>query len=225
MRTVVIEIPEQDVGKLGRYTAELSRDVESLEVLHHVKHGQGKSALICKIKPKEGSDVKRSNLSFKFRRFELLSEEKDGVVVYIEAGTSPMATELSNPPKVFLSFPFEVREVSRRVTFTGEESEMKKLFRWLERSRIEFKVISNSEARSYPNSFLDGLSEAQKDALVLAYVSGYYRVPRNVKIGELARRERVHKSTFAEHLMKAENMVISRVLAFEPKTVLDSVTV
>ena len=39
MRRVVVELPEQEIKKLGDYTAELSREVESLEVVHHVRHG------------------------------------------------------------------------------------------------------------------------------------------------------------------------------------------
>jgi hypothetical protein len=211
MRRVVMELPEQDVKKLGGYTAELSRDVESLEVVHHVKHGTEGSAIICKIKPK-GDGPKIYDLKFRFKKFEVLSEERDGFLVYLEAETAPLSPEGSKPPIVYLNFPFEIRAGTRRVTFLGDEAELKKLFRWLEKMGVKFKVLSNSDARSSPDSVLNSLSEQQRRALLSAYIEGYYEVPRRVNLEALAQRQHVNKSTFAEHLMRAENRLISRIL-------------
>jgi hypothetical protein len=214
MRRVVMEVPEQQIKKLGAYTAELSRDVESLKVVHHLKHGTGGSAIICKIKPKEGG-TKIGDLRFRFKRFEVLSEEEDGFLVYLEAETAPLSPGGPNPPRVYLNFPFEVRGGNRRVTFLGEATELKRMFQWLEARGVKFQVLSNSDARSSPESFLDGLSRHQREALLSAYANGYYEVPRRVNLDELARLQNVNKSTFAEHLLKAENRLISRILADE----------
>ena len=216
MRRVVMEVPEQQIKKLGAYTAELSRDVESLEVVHHLRHGTEESAIICKIKPKD-SGAKIGDLKFRFKKFEVLSEEKDGFLVYLEAETAPLSPEGPNRPRVYLNFPFEVRGGNRRVTFLGDSAELKKMFRWLERRGIKFEVLSNSDARTSPESALDGLSGQQRKALVAAYSNGYYEVPRRVNLDALARWQNVKKSTFAEHLLKGENRLISRVLADELK--------
>lgn len=193
---------------------ELSRDVESLEVVHHVRHGTEGSAIICRIKPKD-SGAKIEDLKFRFKKFEVLAEEKDGFLVYLEAEAARLSPEGPNPPKVILNLPIEVRGGTRRVTFLGDAAELKKLFRWLERRGVKFQVLSNSDSRSSPESVLDGLSEQQQKAIFAAYSSGYYEVPRKVNMDALARRERVKKSTFAEHLLKAENRLISRTLANE----------
>jgi hypothetical protein len=214
MRRVVLEVPEQQIEKLGAYTAELSRDVESLEVVHHLRHGTEGSAIICRIKPK-GGGTKLGDLKFKFKKFEILSEEKDGFLVYLEAETSPLSPEGPNPPKVYLNFPFEVRGGNRRVTLLADAAELKRMFRWLEGKGVKFRVLSNSDARSSPESVLDGLSEQQRKALFSAYASGYYEVPRKVNLDVLARRQNINKSTFGEHLLKAENRLISRILADE----------
>lgn len=214
MRRVVMELPEQDIKKLGGYTAELSRDVDSLEVVHHVRHGTEGSAIICKIKPKDDGP-KIHDLKFRFRKFEVLSEESDGFLVYLEAEAAPLSPGGPKPPTVYLNFPFEIRAGTRRVTFLGDSVELKKLFRWLEETGVRFKVLSNSDARSSPDSALNSLSEQQRQALLSAYVEGYYEVPRRVNLDALAKRQRVNKSTFAEHLMRAENRVISQILADE----------
>lgn len=209
-----MELPEQDIKKLGGYTAELSRDVESLEVVHHVKHGMEGSAIICKIRPKDNG-AKVYDLRFRFKKFEVLSEERDGFLVYLEAETAPLSPESSKPPTVYLNFPFEIRAGTRRVTFLGETAELKKLLRWLEKMGVKFKVLSNSDARSSPDSALNSLSEQQRQALFSAYAEGYYEVPRKVNLDALAQGQHVNKSTFAEHLMRAENRVISRIVSDE----------
>ena len=145
----------------------------------------------------------------------MLSEEKDGFIVYLEAEPAPLSPGDSNPPKVYLNFPFEVRGGSRRVTFLGDTAELKKLFRWLEHRGVRFDALSNSDARSSPDSVLNGLTAQQRNALFTAYANGYYEAPRKVNLNELARKQNVNKSTFAEHLLKAENRLISLTLAEE----------
>lgn len=168
------------------------------------------------IKPKD-SGAKIGDLKFRFKKFEVLSEEEDGFLVYLEAETVPLSPDDPNPPKVYLNFPFEVRGGNRRVTFLGEAAELKKMFRWLEERGVKFEVLSNSDARSSPESALDGLSGQQRKALLSAYANGYYEVPRRVNLDALAGRQNLNKSTFAEHLLKAENRLISRVIADELK--------
>ena len=216
MRRDVLELPEHEMGKLGEYTAELSTEVESLEVMHHVRHGTAGSAVVCRVKPKENFKGKVGELSFRFKKFEVLSEQRDGIVLYLEAETAPLSTNTPNPPKVYLNFPFEISGGHRRVTFLGDEAEIEKLFRWLGKNRVKFEVLSNTDARYSPNSFMDGLTDQQRKALTLAYSSGYYELPRKVNLESLAKRQKLNKSTFAEHLLKAENYLISRMMESEP---------
>jgi hypothetical protein len=52
------------------------------------------------------------------------------------------------------------------------------------------------------------------DAVIRAYSHGYYRLPRSADIQEIARRERVKRTTFQEHLKKGENKIIERIIPF-----------
>jgi hypothetical protein len=216
VRRVVIQLPDQETTKLGNYTIELSREVESLDVIHHVKHGIEGSAVVCRVRPKDSFKDKVAGVIFKFTKFEVLSQENDGLIVYIAAEAAPMSPGTPNPPKVYLNFPFEVRAGNRRVTFLGYGVEIKKLFRWFKKNRVNFEVLSNTDARFSPNSLLHGLTHQQRNALHSAYAGGYYEQPRKVNLDALARKQNVNKSTFAEHLLKAENYTISRAMADEP---------
>jgi HTH DNA binding domain len=214
MRRVVMELSEKGMEKLGGFTLELSGGVESLEVSHRLSHGTEGSAILCRIKPKDPK-AKVADLKFKFKKFEVLSEGDAGFIVYLEAEAPRLPPLGPNPPKVFLNLPIEVRGGRRRVTILGEGAELKKLFRWLGNRSVDFKVLSNSDAKSSPESALGSLSGQQRKALLAAYSSGYYEIPRRSHLEEIARGQRVNKSTFAEHLLKAENRLIARVLADE----------
>ena len=60
----------------------------------------------------------------------------------------------------------------------------------------------------------DGLTDRQLAALRLALDNGYYEQPRKASISGLAKQTSVARSTFEEHLRKAENKVLVNVGQF-----------
>lgn len=50
-------------------------------------------------------------------------------------------------------------------------------------------------------------------ALITAYSLGYYDVPRKVSSKEVSRHLNMDKSTFVEHLRKAERKIVAQVIA------------
>ena len=52
------------------------------------------------------------------------------------------------------------------------------------------------------------LTRNQKEAIEMAYQSGYYDFPRNIELKELAKRANKSLSTFREHLRKAEKKLM-----------------
>lgn len=59
------------------------------------------------------------------------------------------------------------------------------------------------------DSLFDDLTDRQLAALRLALDAGYYEQPRGSSIRDLADRTSVSRSTFEEHLRKAENKLVS----------------
>jgi predicted DNA binding protein len=58
------------------------------------------------------------------------------------------------------------------------------------------------------------LTGKQMDALMRAYTHGYYQLPRAADIQEIAKVERVKRTTFQEHLKKGENKIIERIIPY-----------
>jgi predicted DNA binding protein len=60
-------------------------------------------------------------------------------------------------------------------------------------------------------SLLGGLTGKQAGALVTALDNGYYNLPRSASAVEIAKRMRIPRSSFVDHLRKAQNKVIEAV--------------
>lgn len=55
---------------------------------------------------------------------------------------------------------------------------------------------------------IDRLSEAQREAYELARAEGYYSWPRKITVRDLAEKQDISKTTFLEHLRKAESKLL-----------------
>jgi predicted DNA binding protein len=91
----------------------------------------------------------------------------------------------------------------------------------LERKGFKVDVLRKAEIRGSlagcileADSIFSSLTGKQMDALMRAYTHGYYRLPRGADIQEIAKVERVKRTTFQEHLKKGENKIIERIIPY-----------
>ena len=103
-----------------------------------------------------------------------------------------------------------------------DEGDVRALFRDLESDR-EIDVLSKTTIaeQQLPHSMLapvdrlfEDLTDRQLAALRFALESGYYEQPRGTSLRELAERTAVARSTFEEHLRKAENKLLTNAGEF-----------
>lgn len=66
----------------------------------------------------------------------------------------------------------------------------------------------------HPAHLFDGLTDRQVRALLLAYENGLFNVPAEGDLDEIAKREGVARSTFGEHLRKAQQRLVSNAYPF-----------
>ena len=108
----------------------------------------------------------------------------------------------------------------RAVAFS--EKDLKALFRELDAtSEVEVvtkKVVDEGTVRESlvitASSLLGGLTPNQAEALVLALDSGYYRVPKKATTEDVAAKVGVPRTTYDEHLRKAESKVMLSVAPY-----------
>lgn len=103
-----------------------------------------------------------------------------------------------------------------------DESDVGALLHELETDR-DIEVLSKTAitAQRIPHSMMapvdqlfESVTERQMAALRLALESGYYEQPRKTSLRELAARTAVARSTFEEHLRKAENKILTNAGQF-----------
>lgn len=61
-------------------------------------------------------------------------------------------------------------------------------------------------------ALFSSLTERQMEAVLAAHRNGYYNLPRDADVKAIAAREQVPRTTFQEHLMKAENKLVGALI-------------
>jgi len=111
-------------------------------------------------------------------------------------------------------------EYHRIIAFRHEDFE--ELLQRLEKGGWVFKILRKVPFDGFIGSSLtltadalfSDLTEKQMDALLTAYRNGYYRLPRKADVKTIASKERVPRTTFQEHLKKAENKIVAALVPY-----------
>lgn len=73
--------------------------------------------------------------------------------------------------------------------------------------------IGNTLAVTAGALFSD-LTRKQMEALLVSYDRGYYRLPRKSSLTTIAKNRRIPRTTFEEHLRKAENKLMTNLIPY-----------
>jgi len=117
---------------------------------------------------------------------------------------------LSIPPDVYFGGWEEHRVIGFR------DTDYKKLFRELERlGPVEITQKKNIPEKTIRDAFIIPLSTVlsqltgkQAEALMIALDLGYYNLPKKMTAEEFAVKNKVPRTTFEEHLRKAESKIM-----------------
>jgi predicted DNA binding protein len=78
--------------------------------------------------------------------------------------------------------------------------------------KVPFDGFVASSLTISADALFSGLTEKQMEAILTAYRHGYYNLPRNADVQAIAAKEKVPRTTFQEHLQKAENKLVSALV-------------
>ncbi len=106
----------------------------------------------------------------------------------------------------------------RLIAFRHEN--IKKLLTKLREDGFEVEILRKKPFDGYIASSLtlttdalfSGLTEKQIHALLTAFAQGYFRFPRGSDLQTIASKEKISRTTFLEHLKKAENKLITALI-------------
>jgi hypothetical protein len=216
MRRATLEVNYEDSWKkiFGNY----ANKIDLLEAMKCFKCDTHGLALICRIKLKDNNmTIKELQGKGLLTRVEALYREKDGsFVVFIEGKSCvPLPPKNVKPFQVMMSKPPEFLDLDKmKVEVIGKEKEMQKFLNYTATLNSRpFKLTGLSALEPRQESHLANLTGRQRQALITAYSLGYYEVPRKVSSVEVSRHLNMDKSTFVEHLRKAERKIVAQVIA------------
>ncbi|MFW9795252.1 MAG: helix-turn-helix domain-containing protein [Candidatus Thorarchaeota archaeon] len=82
---------------------------------------------------------------------------------------------------------------------------------WMLR-KVSFKGFSESQMTVTTETLFADLTEKQTNAVLNAYAHGYYKIPRDADVQTIADRLDLPRTTFQEHLKKAENKIMKAIV-------------
>lgn len=113
-----------------------------------------------------------------------------------ESGLYDFINESTLPPE----YPIVVRDGWAEWDLTGSREELKEFQTWLENLGFDYELVSLVRADSR-----DGLlTDRQREVLRVAQKEGYFEIPRECTLGDLAHRFDIDKSTASEILRRAQ---------------------
>jgi predicted DNA binding protein len=161
-----------------------------------------------------------ADLRASFRARVLSIDGPDALVMIpdFEWSTPPSVTALARRTNVWVLHPVVYFGGTETYRFVApSKTELHKLVSRLQRvGDVEILSLSGratlGAVREVPTAaihFFEGLTDRQARCLVAAYEGGLLDVPARTKWGEVARREGLSRSTFGEHLRKAQHRLLA----------------
>jgi len=80
--------------------------------------------------------------------------------------------------------------------------------------KVSFDGFIASSLTLSADHLFSGLTEKQMDAMLTAYRHGYYNLPRDSDVQTIAAKKKVPRTTFQEHLKKAENKLVAALIPY-----------
>jgi predicted DNA binding protein len=214
MRRLIVESGIEEIGKHLGLGASLNK-IESFEILNFLREEPNEIAIICKIKFKDTATKLQDVLSDHSAIIQHLEKQKDGGHIYYikrKPLTAIAASDLLASGG-FISAPFEIKDGYFRVSYLGTSQEIKRFIGFLNKTHLEYRIISLTDARFSPSSPLSSLTGKQRRVLLAAFKRGYYDIPKKVSSDQLAKSLHIREPTLVRHRIKAEKRLIAAVLA------------
>ncbi len=83
--------------------------------------------------------------------------------------------------------------------------------RVIHKRKLPLNVVRSS---IWTSSILSSFSQRQAESLIKAQLMGYYNSPRGTTTGNIAKSMKLGRSTFEDHLRKAENVLINSFVPY-----------
>ena len=192
--------------------------VEFYPLGHYVKGNHVYVSAIHTAKGRE-EDIKKYVRDLKKNERVVRIEVSKGIFTLVRESLSKKTYQTIYNPKLIYVSPghntadgYESWEIA-----CWERKPLEDLIKAMEEAKttLYFEVLRFEEKELddvYVMGLFPQMPKKQREAMELAYASGYYRFPKETNLDKLAKMSRVSKQTFQENLKKAESRLMPLLL-------------
>ena len=190
---------------------QLMDEVESYEILAHLKLGTGGIEHLAEIKPYSGilDDVMQIST---FDLIEVHETDADSGTFLASVNlTHTLPMMMLDLEKIHLHPPYGLDSEGLELNFTGRADSMKRLIELLKLMMPWDSISIQPVKADGPRLWKNLLTERQVEVLRCAIEMGYYSEERKISVKDLAETMGMARSTMGGHLKLIENIIMGKV--------------
>tara|TARA_B100001142_G_scaffold223081_1_gene221234 strand:- start:396 stop:1046 length:651 start_codon:yes stop_codon:yes gene_type:complete len=193
--------------------SEILKICERLEILGHLAINEKSVTQLAEIKLKEGGDLEDFSKLENFEIIEIHEENDDGILVSLLC-THPLAVSAVELSNIHIHPPYGIsEEKGMELRISGVSNSVSRFIRLIRMvlppDNIAVQTFQKEDNRSIWESIL---TDRQIEVLEHATRKGFYSMDRNVTLKQLADEMNMARSTYGEHIRRAEVEIMNKVM-------------
>ena len=211
MRKVVLRWKTNSL-RGSKEISEILEICERMEILGHLSINEEGVTQLAEIKLKEGKTIEELDNLDNFKVVTMHEENEDGVLVSLFC-THPLAITAIELSNIHIQPPYGISEKN------GMEMRISGLSNSIRRFISLIRIVlppDNISVQSFQRENNDNiwetiLTERQVQVLSHAIRKGFYSMDRNVTLKQLADEMEMARSTYGEHIRRAEVEIMNKI--------------
>tara|TARA_B110000459_G_C16582109_1_gene481826 strand:+ start:905 stop:1555 length:651 start_codon:yes stop_codon:yes gene_type:complete len=211
MRKVVLKWKTNSL-RGSKEISEILEICERMEILGHLSINEEGVTQLAEIKLKEGKTIEELDNLDNFKVVTMHEENEDGVLVSLFC-THPLAITAIELSNIHIQPPYGISEKN------GMEMRISGLSNSIRRFISLIRIVlppDNISVQSFQRENNDNiwetiLTERQVQVLSHAIRKGFYSMDRNVTLKQLADEMEMARSTYGEHIRRAEVEIMNKI--------------
>jgi len=193
--------------------SEILKICERLEILGHLAINEKSVTQLAEIKLKEGGDLEDFSKLENFEIIKVHEENDDGILVSLLC-THPLAVSAVELSNIHIHPPYGIsEEKGMELRISGVSNSVRRFIRLIRMvlppDNIAVQTFQKEDNRSIWESIL---TDRQIEVLEHATRKGFYSMDRNITLKQLADEMNMARSTYGEHIRRAEVEIMNKVI-------------
>ena len=193
--------------------SEILNICERLEILGHLAISEKSVTQLAEIKLKEGQTLENFSKLINFQIIEVHEENDDGILVSLLC-THPLAISAIELSNIHIHPPYGIsEEKGMELRISGLSKSVSRFIRLIRMvlppDNISVQTFQKEDNR---NVWEEILTERQIEVLKHATRKGFYSMDRSVTLKQLADEMKIARSTYGEHIRRAEVEIMNKVM-------------